>query len=818
MNEPGPDRDRQVDRALRRIVRQQQPRRGFVRRVMRSLPLPPWLGPEGGRARRLRPGQRWLVALGLGLAMWLGGESLWEVYRSWRPAGQQGGPPFGPPWVTDWIISPVDNGVFVPWVQALEESASLFSVTRPDPVAQRHQAEALLQGQGASLVWEFTSGDQGWRAREAPFGHVPRGLLPAAASEGVLRIPLGSYREGRTPVIELISPEIGYEARLFDRLEIRVRVVHDHPLTGGLGLTWSTPLNRLFPGGDPRFMERLEGAVPSASGKPRGRLSRFQQWLPGQVEYGPEWQDLTLAPLDQRPPQSFPPGEVEAPPLVWEGELVDLRLTLALVGAEKHFAVGAADYPQALEIDRIALRSGLPGAVSLPLPPAPTPTFAGQWLGPGRFHPLEQRALAQPILGDLDRDGDLDLVIGYSWTDRDFNITTGWITLLNQGGGQWAAGPAQVVDGGENQRSHMVSLVGADANGDGLLDLVVGKGMNTLIYLNQGGGIFRLGQEWENEYAAGAGDVDGDGAMDLVTAPYQPPSPGSDGGTWRWSTCLHRPKTGDGWTTETLSPPRDGDWFPELLADLDGNGRAELVWTCWPRGDLLEARLVVQADYHKGRWQRSTEIRFPQPAAVAHYGLWAGITYLGDLDRDGDWDLGAPLGILWEQGNRALGAEVYSGRPGTLPTPWLPRQVHLRAGITPCGRPLVVPQVQDLNRDGMTDPVFLDLNYRQGPALLLLRGRPSGLPQVEGRYALPADPRGWAAGDLDGDGAAELVVVVEGMGQAGFCVLPNQTGQGRAVTARLSQRRESSRQSGSGSGEAPTADRRRTPCGVRPGL
>ena len=100
-------------------------------------------------------------------------------------------------------------------------------------------------------------------------------------------------------------------------------------------------------------------------------------------------------------------------------------------------------------------------------------------------------------------------------------------------------------------------------------------------------------------------------------------------------------------------------------------------------------------------------------------------------------------------------------------------QVHVQ------GRPLV----SDLNGDGLPDVALVDGNLETGPALVVLIGQRDGVPVLEGRYRLPGTGSEVLAGDLNGDGAAELVVLgqnVEG-GPGGAFVFINQSSPPTAV-------------------------------------
>ena len=92
----------------------------------------------------------------------------------------------------------------------------------------------------------------------------------------------------------------------------------------------------------------------------------------------------------------------------------------------------------------------------------------------------------------------------------------------------------------------------------------------------------------------------------------------------------------------------------------------------------------------------------------------------------------------------------------------------------------------DLNGDGLLDLAVVDGNWSTGPALIVLLGQRDGVPVVEGRYPLSGTGRQVLAGDVNGDGATDLVVLgrsVEG-GPGGVFVFLNQ---GVSITAIASE-------------------------------
>ncbi|MGD8454690.1 MAG: VCBS repeat-containing protein [Phycisphaerae bacterium] len=124
-------------------------------------------------------------------------------------------------------------------------------------------------------------------------------------------------------------------------------------------------------------------------------------------------------------------------------------------------------------------------------------------------------ALLSAALGDVDVDGDLDLAVGtYSYVEDVPNV----MVLVNDGAGAFGDGGAYYVPGTWQTDSIAIG----DIDGDGVVDLALGNAAkeSVSVLLGYGDGTFAPGVTYARahgeSYALVLGDLDGDGDTDLA--------------------------------------------------------------------------------------------------------------------------------------------------------------------------------------------------------------------------------------------------------------------------------------------------------------
>jgi hypothetical protein len=174
-----------------------------------------------------------------------------------------------------------------------------------------------------------------------------------------------------------------------------------------------------------------------------------------------------------------------------------------------------------------------------------------------------------PVLADLDGDGDLDLVLG-NWRDAlQYYRNDGSRKMVN-----FVLADTALVK--ITRGSHTTPAFG-DLDGDGDLDLLVGEASGTVNYYRNDGSrtapkFTLVSDEWEGIKAGRRSvprlvDLDGDGDLDLVI--------GNEAG----KPVVYR-NTGTKQAPKMMLEPGSADWpafSAPVFADLDGDGRTDLL-------------------------------------------------------------------------------------------------------------------------------------------------------------------------------------------------------------------------------------------------
>jgi subtilisin-like proprotein convertase family protein len=161
-------------------------------------------------------------------------------------------------------------------------------------------------------------------------------------------------------------------------------------------------------------------------------------------------------------------------------------------------------------------------------------------------------------LGDMDGDGDLDLVVGNSRKPS--------VIYENDGSGNFS-NPRPFASG--SGAVNVLVIVDMDKDGD--LDIVADTtmGSDSIIYLNNGAGHFRAGHpvgvDFERALSIAVGDLDGNGTVDIVTG-----HPGKQALVYLSDTTL------------TFRFPYHVGTYSDSdshvkMGDMDGNGTLDLV-------------------------------------------------------------------------------------------------------------------------------------------------------------------------------------------------------------------------------------------------